>query len=346
MNAPPDTMASAARAVGVDEAAALLKRHYGVAAEVTLLSAERDQNFCAVGDDGTAYLLKLTHPSEARDFVALQTGAYRHIARVDPALPVPRLFATLGGELELDYQRGDEAPTVTRLFSFMPGEPLHRMGRNSAQRRQLGETLARLGLALKSYSTPFMFEPLLWDLQHGQQLQPLLAHIDEATGRALAERFFDTISRRTLPRLAVLRRQLIHNDFQPWNVLVDPQRLDHITGVIDFGDMVEAPLICDLGVACAYHLEEPTHALDGVCELLAGYCAVSPLDPQEVDLLPDLIALRLVMTVAITAWRAKLHPGNAAYILRNVPLSWRGLARLDKLTHSEILERLHAACRP
>jgi Ser/Thr protein kinase RdoA (MazF antagonist) len=58
------------------------------------------------------------------------------------------------------------------------------------------------------------------------------------------------------PRLGGLRHQVIHNDLNPYNVLVDPQ--DHITtvGLIDFGDMVQAPLINELAVACSYQLSE------------------------------------------------------------------------------------------
>lgn len=337
-------MAAAPRGVGAPEAAGLLQAHYGVEADVTLLSAERDQNFQVKASDGRELLLKLTHPSEARDFIAFQTGAYQHIARVDPALPVPRLFETFRGEVELEYRRGDEPPRIARLFSFMPGEPLHRARRSAAQRHALGHTLARLGLALRGYHARIDDPVLLWDLQHGHQLRPLLAHIEGAAQRSLAEAFFEAIEARALPRLNGLRRQVIHNDFQPWNVLVDAQQPERITGVIDFGDMVQAPLICDVAVACAYHLDEPGHALDGVCELLAGYHGVLPLQRAEIALLPDLIALRLVMTVAITSWRARLHPGNAAYILRNAPLAWRGLTRLAKLPHAEALMRLRAAC--
>ena len=42
-----------------------------------------------------------------------------------------------------------------------------------------------------------------------------------------------------------------------------------------------------------------------------------PLQAAELDILFDLIATRMVLTVAITGWRAARYPENAAYILRN-----------------------------
>lgn len=341
----PATMASAARAVDAGEAAGLLRRHWGLSARLTLLSAERDQNFRADTDDGRAWLLKLTHPSEDRAYVALQSGAYRHLAQADPALPVPALCPARDGEHEVLHALGDEPPRVARLFEFMPGVALHRTRRTAALRHNLGRLVGRLDSALAGYR-PAVHDPrLLWDLQHGRQLRPLLEHIEDLPGRALAEGFLDRIEARTMPRLEHLPRQVIHNDVQPWNVLVDERQPARITGLIDFGDITEAPRVCEIAVACAYHLDELGDPLEGAGQVLAAYRQVVALGDDELAALPDLIALRLVMTVAITAWRARLHPGNAAYILRNAPLSWRGLARLQALAHDEAVERL-AAARP
>ena len=43
---------------------------------------------------------------------------------------------------------------------------------------------------------------------------------------------------------------------------------------------------------------------------------------DELDILFDLIATRMVLTVTISAWRASRYPDNAAYILRNCEKAW------------------------
>ena len=57
------------------------------------------------------------------------------------------------------------------------------------------------------------------------------------------------------PALPGLRAQAIHNDLNLYNVLVDPRDHDVIAGILDFGDMVRAPLVNDLAVAASYQLE-------------------------------------------------------------------------------------------
>ena len=40
-------------------------------------------------------------------------------------------------------------------------------------------------------------------------------------------------------------------DFSPFNVLVDPDKPDYVTGIIDFGDVVRTSVIFDISVTMA-----------------------------------------------------------------------------------------------
>ena len=71
--------------------------------------------------------------------------------------------------------------------------------------------------------------------------------------------------------------------------------------------------------------------------MVAAYHAVMPLLPEEVDILADLIAARLVLTIAISTWRAARHPDNATYIIRNQGTAWRGLHSLSTISRAESL---------
>jgi Ser/Thr protein kinase RdoA (MazF antagonist) len=113
-----------------------------------------------------------------------------------------------------------------------------------------------------------------------------------------------------------LRRQVIYNDLNFHNVLVDPQDPDRIAGIIDFGDIIAAPLINDLAVAASYQLGGEAGRAQAA-EFIAAYHRALPLRDEEIRLLPLLIEARLAMTLLITGYRARLHPQNAAYILRN-----------------------------
>ena len=122
-----------------------------------------------------------------------------------------------------------------------------------------------------------------------------------------------------LPAVPGLRTQVIHNDFNPHNLLVSPQDAAQLTGIIDFGDVVRTQLINDVAIAACYLLEGAAHPLDLPIALVQGYQSVTPLQAAELALLPSLMATRLAITVAITEWRAERYPDNRAYITKNTP---------------------------
>jgi Ser/Thr protein kinase RdoA (MazF antagonist) len=323
--------------------AALLAEHYGLHAAIRRLPSERDENF-HLSADGGEYLLKISNAAELREVTDFQSGALLHLALADPTLPVPRLLAARDGGVSVEVRTADLAPRVMRLQTYLAGTPLHGAARSAAQCRNLGALLARLDLGLKDYRHPGASRPLRWDLQHASSLRPLLALIEPSDRRALVTRFLDRFEQRALPTLAGLRQQVIHNDFQPSNVLVDAHDPERITGIIDFGDIVEAPLVEDIAVAAAYHVSGAPAPLDFVAAMLASYHRVLPLDAGELAILFDLLATRLVLSAVIGNWRAQLQPGNRDYILRHAEVAWDGLRRLAALDAEDACRQLRRAC--
>lgn len=95
-----DVLTTAAPAISMEEAGAILQRWFGVAGTVRELSSERDRNFHIATPDGQGYVLKFTNPAEPQPVTSFQTGAMQHVADRDPALPVPRVVPTLDGEAQ------------------------------------------------------------------------------------------------------------------------------------------------------------------------------------------------------------------------------------------------------
>jgi hydroxylysine kinase len=118
-----------------------------------------------------------------------------------------------------------------------------------------------------------------------------------------------------------------------------------VTGLIDFGDAVRAPLVQEVAVAAAYQLVDEGHPLAGAADVVAGYAQAMPLNEDELAVLFDLIAARLVLIVSIGGWRAARYPENAAYILRNNAAAWAGLQRIAALTRDEARTFLTAVAR-
>lgn len=324
---------------------ALAQQRYGLVGELVALTGERDRNYrLQSGPDGARYMMKVSHPAESALVADFQTQALIHIAAADPGLPVQRIVPTLAGESQFTVEPADGLPRVVRLFSYLPGLPLPDAPRSTVQRVNLARTLARLDLALSGFEHAAGRLELPWDIQRADGVRGLLVHIADPRRRALADRALNVFERIAKPRLPGLRAQPIHNDFNIYNVLVDPADTDRIAGVLDFGDMVHAPLIDDLAVAAAYQLGVDGDPLADIVPFVEAYHAVLPLRREEVDVLFTLMTARLLMVVAISGWRAARHPDNAAYLLRNNPVSWARLTACERVGNEAATSALRRAC--
>ncbi len=337
-------LATKAPLVSEAQARAIAREHYGIEATASALVGERDSNFHLATVDGRDVLLKLVNPAEDPALTDFQTQALLHMAARDPSLPIPRIVETLRGESSFTLAQPEGAARIVRMLTYLPGTPLAKVERSPALPRNLGMGLARLDLALGGFSHPAAGHELLWDLSHAARLRPLVGHIGDPEQRAVVERVLDRLEIEVFPRLAGFRRQVIHNDFNPSNILVagspdGPQ--DRLAGIIDFGDMVEAPLINELAVAASYHVAGEGDFLGPIKAFVGGYHAVLALEDREVDCLYDLLLARMALSVVIPAWRSTLEPDNRDYILRNAGRAWMGLTRAQVLSPDAAAEEFH-----
>ncbi|MHB1500303.1 MAG: aminotransferase class III-fold pyridoxal phosphate-dependent enzyme, partial [Candidatus Dormibacteria bacterium] len=85
------------------------------------------------------------------------------------------------------------------------------------------------------------------------------------------------------------------------------------TAILDFGDMLHAPLVCDL-VASAENLLERPDGLRALAALVDAYSLVTPLDDDEIAIFPDLLRARWAALVLISNWRMAHYPATARYV--------------------------------
>ena len=314
--------------IDTTQAETTARRAFGIDGHASPLDSERDRNFLIESDQG-AFALKFANPAEGADVLVLQAAALDHLALVNPDLPVPRNRPTVAGDLVGSASiNGIDLPL--RMVTFLPGSVVEQGVSSEPLRRSISTTLATMGQGLRGFFHPAAGRRLLWDLTHLLSLRSKV-HYVPAAQRPVIEMWFDTFQEKVSPRLPHLRAQIIHNDFNPDNMLIDPEDPDRVSGIIDFGDMVHAPLIIDLAVAAGYQIlgqEDPVEIIAGMA---AAYHAVLPLEPEEVDVLPIIAISRLAQSLVIGEWRAHLHPDNTEYILNYHPTIWETLQRLNDL---------------
>lgn len=313
-----DAFVAPAAQMAPAEAEALAGDLFGVSGVARKLTSERDLNFHLLAASGAQYVLKIANAAEPEGAIAFQNRALRHLEATAPSLPVPRIVATRDG---LDHVRVDGC--LVRLLTWLDGPLMHQRPRTRAMRRGLGKVHAQLHGALNGLAPPQEAEPLLWDLQHTASLARFLPHIP-SDRRGLVETALSRFETRVAPVLGALSAQVVHNDLNPHNVIVSDAG-DDVMGIIDFGDMVYAPRICDVAIAAAYHVRRDGDPFADIADYVGAYDAASLLRQDERAILTDLIVSRMAMSTLISTWRAALHPDNSAYILRNVPSAWAGL---------------------
>ena len=328
------------------QARALLRDRYGIEAALEPLASERDQNFLVSAPLGDKYVLKVANAAESAAITDFQIRGLLHVARVAPDIPVPRVVATTDDELMFDVESNAGTSHRVRLLSWLDGVPLRQAEGVKSVARQSGACLARLGLALRDFEHPASDYRLLWDIRNAVSLERLLPHVGGAELRNLCERRLQRLRDVVEPQLGCLRRQVIHNDMNPSNVLVDSADANRVTGVIDFGDMVLSRLVNDAAVGAAYFCAVDDDPFGEVVKFLDAYTEILPLADNEIVLLPDLILARHLTTVMIAHWRASLYPDNANYILRSEPRARQVLFLAAGMSIDETAERFLEVCRP
>lgn len=333
-------LSTAAPSLAPEEVAALASRLYGIDGSVKALAGERDQNCCIEAADGTRYVFKISNPSESVSVVDFQIAALDHIANVSPELPVPRVVRTLDGRSRDTVALPGGVQATVRMQTYLDGIQIRETPRTAAQRRAMGTFLARLNLALRDFTHPAATHDLLWNASAAHRLTDKFDAVDDPARRALAESFMKRFSEHVLPRLAEVRAQVIHNDYHLYNVLVAPDDQERITGVIDFGDMLHAPLVGEVGTAAAFHMAGNADPFEGPAQFVGAYHAVLPLADIEQEIVADLMATRQLVTALISEWRAKRYPENRAYIMRHNPAAWEALSQMADMSRNEMRDRL------
>src|SRR5262249_14078872 len=118
-----------------------------------------------------------------------------------------------------------------------------------------------------------------------------------------------------IPRLASVRKAIIHGDLNDANILVGggpdlEARNQSVVGIVDFGDMVHSYRIGELAIAIAYAMLDCDDPLNVAAAVVRGYSERSALDDNELKALFGLAVLRLCVSACIAASQQRERPDN------------------------------------
>jgi 4-aminobutyrate aminotransferase-like enzyme/Ser/Thr protein kinase RdoA (MazF antagonist) len=312
---------------------------WGRRGTATPLVSERDQNFRLTDEHGTSWVLKIANAVEDPGVVDMEVAAVRHIARMDPDLPVAVPVPADDGRLVVPLPGPTGQPHLVRLLPFMPGAHADATDLDLAAITEIGRTTARLGRALRGFFHPAAGRVILWDIKHLDDLRPHLDAVTDPPRRAMVERALERFDTRVAPALPGLRAQVIHNDATLDNLLLDSGR---VSGIVDFGDMAHTALVLDLTAMLQSVLRGRADVWEAAEAAIRGYGSVIPIEADEGNLLADLLAARMVQTVLISVWRTAQYPDNA-YIRGWLEPAYELLDALEGIGYDQAARLLAAA---
>lgn len=325
--------------------AAALADAWGIDATLEPLPGEFDLNFRATARDGTAYVLKVMRAECDAAFVSLLCAAHAHIRSRDASVPVPGVIATIAGAPSCVRRDAAGDDRILWLVSWLDGAVYsHFRPHSLSLAADVGETLARLDHALADFAHPALRRDFKWNLLQADWIAGHLGEITDSTRRAIVERVLNRYLS-LKPTLLAEPLAVIHNDLNDFNLLIrrPGDGAPAVTGILDFGDMIEGPLVAELAITGAYlALEHPTPERS-LAAFIAAYHRVSPLNGAQVDLIWPLLLMRLAVSVTNSAIMQRERPDDPYVVVSQAP-AWRCLERAQGIDERLMSARLRAAC--
>lgn len=294
----------------------LLLNHYNLS-NVSLQKMEGyiSTNYKVDAQQGT-FVLKV-YPAEAKEDVLAETEMIEHLTHLNASSlskPIPNTKAEL---ITLVNINGEAK--LLRLLTFVEGDFLAEVNQTPDLLYSLGQFMAEIDKSLLHFRNKGIEARTLdWDLQHINQCRALRTDISDPAERKLVDYFFLQWDQQVYPQLAGLRKAIIHNDANDWNILVKENR---VSGIIDFGDSVYTPLINELAITITYSVFGKEDPITSALPIIEGYTSILKLFEEEIDLLYYLIAGRLIMSVCKSAHEKKLKP-ESEYITISEKPAW------------------------
>jgi len=331
----------------IENAETIAVELFGIDGQCNKLPSERDQNFRLRTKDNQDFVLKIANALESFEALELQNQVMERLGQgtrlhIDGISGIPKVCKALDGKTIATVEGRDGQTHLVRLLTYLSGKPFALVKPHDADLLYgLGRFFGHVDHTLQGYDHPSAHRDFHWDLQHASRVVgELIKHIALPEKRDLVAGFLKQFQSHTEPLLDDLRKSVIHNDGNDYNILVAPQGmwLNQVSGIIDFGDMIFSHTVNELAIVCAYAMLDKHDPLAAAGQIVKGYHAAFPLTENELAMLYDLMCMRLCMSVCHCAHQSSLEPDNEYLRISEKP-AWDLLQRLAP-NHSRMAEYL------
>jgi 4-aminobutyrate aminotransferase-like enzyme/Ser/Thr protein kinase RdoA (MazF antagonist) len=329
------------------EAARLARELYALECTAQALPGEYDDNFHLVTGEHPQFVLKVMHPARESSFVDMQARALQHLAEKLPHRELPRVVAPNDGRLFTKVTLSDGSVRFVWLLTYVQGQVLAKANPHTPELlASVGQLLGEIDTALSDFDHPAAHRELQWDSVRAAWIADSLNVIEDESRRTLLKKFLALYQPEVLPALPHLRRTIIYGDANDHNVLVtDPwPQPRRAKAVIDFGDMHHTITVSEPVIAAAYAILGKSDPLPAAQAIISGYHRALSLQESEIKIIFPLIAMRLAVSVVLSAQRKKIRPDDPYVSISESP-AWQALECLDKINPRYAHYAFRDACK-
>lgn len=197
---------------------------------------------------------------------------------------------------------------LIRLLSFVDGNLLGNTERHTSILQSLGTFLGRMDRSLADiYAPALAAKEDDWDMRYVHRNLRFLPYISSVADQNLVRYFILQFDEKVLPVTHKLRRGLIHNDANDWNIVTENNR---VRGIFDFGDLAYTWVVNELAIGITYMMMNEQEPLNCAALVIKAYQKEFPLELEEIDVLYYLVAARLCTSVCNSAYKKHIRPDS------------------------------------
>lgn len=292
----------------------VLKIHFGLnMTNISKLEGYDSINYKVESEKGTFVLKQTPYFQEVYELLQSENKILNTLSSLKE-YDFPKTISSNDNELLVV-----EESNIYRLLSFIEGDFLGEIEHTSALLQSLGTFLGKIDATLfNSRHAIILAKETQWDLKYFKLNHQYLKYISNPKDRSLVEYFILQFDEHVYPIQQLLRKGIIHNDANDWNVLTQNGEL---SGIIDFGDMCHSWLINEVAIAITYVMMMKENPLEIASLVISSYHVIFPLKELELDILYYLVAARLCTSVCNSAYAKTVKP-NSEYITISEKPAW------------------------
>ncbi len=317
----------------LERLSSFVHENYGLQGNYSPLPGDVDFNYLLKSGQNN-YLVKVVRPENksSADFQSRLIDALGNYS-----YPFPIQIKTTSGNLYSSMKYKDTTHVV-RVLSWLEGEVWNqKKDILPDDYRQLGMELGKVDAILAAIeldNPPLNSE---WDSMHASWIDEKL-HLFPEGKSALVSYFFKEY-KAIKDELVLLPQQLIHNDANDFNILVDK---DGRIKLIDYGDSLYSARIIEIANSVAYVAMDRPDPTSIAALIVGGYHEVNALTKEEIIVLYNLVAIRLLLSVTHSTINAVAHPENEYHQISSKP-AWNLLKKWKDINKTYFTYRMEAA---